>query len=119
MDDKKKELMIKYASTISWTWGIIYLLIFVLVLIAAIISNSLKDGILYVGAIFMFAFFYSVVGWGLRRLAKWAGYFILFISGINILASAILLFRDPQAAVPLIISGAMFILVLLGWKVLK
>jgi len=119
MDDKRRELLIRYASTISWVWGIINIFSFVMTLVIALSLNSFKQSLPYLISIFLFVIFYCVIGFGLRKFAKWAGYCSLFISGLNLLLGLLLIWQNLQALFPLVVGGVMFTFTILGFKALK
>ncbi len=121
MDDKKRELFNKIAAVISWAWSLLYLLGFALVSFLAVSGNSLKESVLYLTSVFLFFLIYGFIGFGLVRFMKLAGYFSLFISGLNLLLGILILLagRNIQGLFPLVLGGAMFVFTLLGWKTLR
>jgi len=119
MDDKKRELMIGCASVISWMWAAINIVGFAVVTVFAISTNSLDKGLPSLISILLFIILYCVTAIGLKKRIKWAGYFSLFVSGMNFLAGVLLVRNNLQALFPLIVGAVMFTLTILGWKALK
>jgi len=121
MDDKQRQNLIRIASTLTWAIGIIFALILPVVMVsaAAITKGRVFNGLSVFIFLTVVSVLYCSLGWGLRRLAKWAGIMAVVVSGISLFFSAIGMFNNVRNIIGLVINGLIFIFVILGWKVLK
>ncbi len=120
MDIKQKENLIRIASTLCWILGALTFLILVVMLIPIMARGTLLPALPFLAVLLVVSALYGLSAWALRKFTRWAGILVLILSGLS-LAMSILAIASNQRRdiIGFIVNGAIFALVILGWKVLK
>lgn len=120
MDEKKKKLVLRIASIISWILAAFCLISFAVLLMPVLKKTETTVNLLPFLIVFgVLTLLYSLIGWGLRKFYLWAGILTLLISGLNFLFNIAAVSSNPQAVIGVIISGTLIALAILGWSILK
>jgi hypothetical protein len=119
MDDNRKQSFIRIASTINWVMAAINFLSLVAIMIPICRRGEIVAALPFVITIAIVTALYGLVGWGLRRFAKWAGIVALVNSGLMLIFGIIGTLQGPKGLIGLLVGGSIFAFVILGWKALK
>ncbi len=118
MELKKSQDLIRYASTISFCWAAIYLLILLAIFIPMAAQSKLIEALPFLIVMAFFTCVMGVMGWGLRKFYKWAGIMSVIVAGFFTLIGLLMVLANPPAIFNVILGGSILTLVVIGWPAL-
>ncbi|MFH1440573.1 MAG: hypothetical protein ABIH18_00805 [Candidatus Omnitrophota bacterium] len=116
---KKNNSLIRLASIMLFVIAGICLLGAGIVLIPGAVENKAEEGIALFWGFALGGILYCLMGWGLRKLYKWAGFLVIAVSAVNIISNLLILRGNPISLIGIIINTAIGFLVIRDWEVLK
>ncbi len=116
---KKNNSLIRLASIMLFVIALICLLGVIAVLIPGAVANKEENGIALFWGFALGGMLYCLMGWGLRKLYKWAGILVVAVSAANIIANFLVLRGSPTSLIGIIINTVIGFLVIRDWEVLK